>query len=85
MIDMFSNMTSKNNDYIKEELVMNPNIYPLVDVLVKTRCSVDISQSDGPYRHVSAIFVEKNQSCFQCDIEGHKSSKHYTQSPAFKS
>lgn len=45
----------------------NPAITTLVDHLVAQRCSFDINPT-GQARHCSAIFSEKNQSCFKTAI-----------------
>lgn len=45
----------------------NPSIMALVDYLVARRCSLDIAPT-GKARHCSAIFLEKNQSCFKTAI-----------------
>lgn len=45
-------------------IITNPAIHTIVDDLVKKRCVIDVNHS-GPARHICAIFVEKNQSCFK--------------------
>lgn len=54
------------------KIVNNPGIKNLIDELVRVRCTADLCRH-VPARHCSAVFQEKNQSCFKSTIYWNKS------------